>query len=74
MSGGYRNYRTTSGLPQTADMAAAHSLFSSGPLPDSCIAANYVLFDQLVGAGEQGWRHQDLNLSPIAISACLKVV
>lgn len=31
MSGGHRNLRATSGLPQTADMAVARSLFSLGP-------------------------------------------
>src|SRR5215471_6445153 len=40
--------RAMSRLPQIADIASSIAQFGSGPLPDSCIATNCGVFDQLV--------------------------
>ena len=43
-------------LPE-ADIRGARRRVCFGPIPDSCTAAKSVLFDHLIGAREQGWRH-----------------
>ena len=47
---------TTSASRSQADIGAALAHVSKGPFPDSCTA---VLFDHLVGAGKQRWRHSE---------------
>ena len=46
----------TSAPTRGADVGTDRWRVSTGPLPDSCTAANYALFDRLVGECEQaGW-------------------
>jgi hypothetical protein len=46
-------------LPQTTDIGRRGWQVSSVPRADSCTAANCVLFDHLVGAGEHRRRHSE---------------
>src|SRR5262245_60383077 len=46
-----------SALPPKADICSALVHVRYGPKADSCTAAKELLFDHLVRAGEQRWRH-----------------
>src|SRR5437016_13692738 len=47
----------SSGLPSIADMERKCWHVREVPISDSCTAANSILFDNIIGAGKQCWRH-----------------
>jgi hypothetical protein len=51
--------RGMSALPPAADIGRLHAQVRSVPTSDSCTAANSVLFDDLVGSGEQRLRNAE---------------
>jgi hypothetical protein len=46
-------------LPPIADIVRLHAQVRFVPGRDSCTATRARLFDHLVGASKQGWRHGD---------------
>src|SRR5215475_3118077 len=50
-----------SALHPKADICSALAHVRFGPIADSCTAAKELLFDHLVRAGEQRWRHGEVK-------------